>query len=329
MNRDSTLYDLLHFWLQDTGHDYIDPYEVVEDRIPTTPERLRAAVDELDTWMATTTPQQRYDEIDQNDWMPFDDDEVDPFLEALRRRLVSGLEDAIPTPLAAPAGFLDHRDRAEGPYPELLRLARYMEAHVSGQSTNAFLSEEGNRDVVTVTTMRLHELAEMYLPRFLDELERLRHDTSSASERRETLGGAVVWDPSSEVDYWLEIVELCVRHRAQHGHSPREFTPEALEELRQNARLWPPVEASRSWCAELLYPWRDGDPYPAVEEVLARYDAGQLRTALEELDALLALDVAQRRRIVEVLLTEVPKRPPLDELLGEVRERVVAALATM
>lgn len=326
MDRRSPLGQLLSHWHQDIELSYIDLYEVVEDALPSEPAALQELLTALDAFLARTTSEERYAELDRLNFddFPFRAEHVDPFLTALRRRLVAGLEDAEPAPLASPAGLLWPRDVPEGPFPELLRLARYLEEHVAGVRTNPFLSEEANGDAVVVTTARLDDLADLYRRRLLAEVERIHVETGSEQERRELLGGDAVWDPTSEVDYWLEVVELCVRHLAQHDTTPDEVSPELLAELRDNAALWPHIERRPSWAAALLSRWRDDDPYPAVDTVLAGWDAARRQAAREELDALLALTPDQRRRIVDVLLGDVPSAPPLDEVVAEVRRRVTA-----
>lgn len=327
MDPKGRLWQVLNMWHQDASDFYIDPYDVVEEMLPADKGALTGLLTELDGWIASTTAQQRYDEIDQNDWMPFGDDDVEPFLADLRARILDGIGNDAPRRMQAPHHLLWPRDIPEGPFPELLRLARYVHEHVAGESTNPFLSAERSADCIAVTAFRLHDLDSIYHERLVSEISRLR-----AGEVRDwfsAVGANTVWGNQDDTDDWIDVVEFLARYRLQMPGRPDEYTYEALQELRENAAVWPPIEADWSVSANVLRRWKSEDPGTAVDADLAKLRREELQRVLADVDLLLAAGEEPRERILDLVVLQRPRRPKTLEFLAEVRQRVVAALATM
>lgn len=233
LERWSRLARLLGHWHQDIQLEYVDMYEVVEDMLPHDPGALRSLLSELDDFVASTTTEERFAELERlNDDPPFLLEHVDAFLTALRQRLVDGMAGEA-APLRSPPEMLWPRDIPEGPFPELLRLARYMEEHVSGERTNPFLSTERNADAAAVTASRLEDLSQLYSERLVAEIVRLRD--GEVPDWFPAVGGPEIWETQEDADNWIDFVEFLARWATQREGWPDEYAPEMLAELRAEA----------------------------------------------------------------------------------------------
>ena len=238
MKPGSELDSLLWMWFEDAPDMWIDPYEVAEDTLDRSREYLQTLLSELDAWVAESTPQQRFERLWRNSWKVFEPENVEPFLAALRARIVAGLETDEPEPMAGPPHLMAPHDRPEGPYPELLRLARWVDYQHRRDGTgrhDPFLPPPGLDDAEMLTSYRLRSLVEMYHHRLLREIARLRADTTTERERYDAIGGAAVWQPETDADDWLDLVELLARYRVQRDANADTFSRQLLEELRAEA----------------------------------------------------------------------------------------------
>lgn len=219
-------------WHQDWSDEYVNAYDAAEGWLAAGGEKpLRDVVERIDALFELSDELERRESVGR--YLPFGAGQFDVFLRAARQRAEDILDGAASAPLQSPPELVFEGEEREGPYPELLSLARYVDRYVRGEQRSVYL-DHGDREIEPGWAIhyRLSELAALYSRRLVEEVARLRAAEPDREGRLAAIGGSEIWDADQDPDEYLDFVELCARYKAQRGYVPSELGLEDLDVLR-------------------------------------------------------------------------------------------------